>query len=639
MLTEKPAALRGSCELSIARDVRIDTDDPDVSLSGDLYLPAGTDPVPVLVTVQPYRKDISGISLEPTFRWFAERGYATMLVELRGTGASDGIARPKMDPGEGDDAVAAITWAARQPWCDGNVGMWGASSAGFTTLLAACRKPPALKAIIPMICPVDPGWDAFHHDGARVDLHQLVLWGGQMLVEQMIPPLTTNGEARRRWHRRLHDVDPFLVDLARHGPGDQRLRARAVDPTSITVPTLCVGGWRDLYADAMVRLYELVQGPKQLLVGPWTHTMPHDAPHEAIDFLPIALCWWDRWLRGDDNSCPQEPGVSLFVQGAASAWRGYRSWPPTKDEVVFATGADTTLSRCPPEPSERTGTVIAEYRSDPTMGALSGLWGIPNSATGEPLDQHDDDMRTVSATTTPIVAPLLVCGRPEITVRLAPGCDRVDRLVVKLTDVDPGGRSMFVTAGVTCPDGDGQEHRVVLRPTAYRFKAGNRLRIALSDADFPRLVPLPDSHTLRVVGIALVVPSADEDSSVDIDMPTLGSRGPALGIGSRWSITRDPVNDGIEVAIGGGASGVHTPEGHVFSKETDVRAIVRRAAPDAATTAGEHVATVRMNSGEVITATATVRCDQASMWAQGELSIDGLITFRRTWHATLEYGG
>lgn len=48
----------------------------------------------------------------------------------------------------------AIEWVARQPWCDGAVGLNGASFLVITQFhVAACRHyggpPPALKCIVP----------------------------------------------------------------------------------------------------------------------------------------------------------------------------------------------------------------------------------------------------------------------------------------------------------------------------------------------------------------------------------------------------------------------------------------------------------------------------------------------------------
>src|SRR5262245_35539643 len=119
-----------SHSVTVERDIRIPTRDRDIALSADIYRPSGAGPVPALVTVMPYRKDyVAGATYEGPARWFAGHGYASVVVDLRGTGASDGVRRPEFDPGDGDDGVAAIEWAAAQPWCDGAVGGWGMSYA------------------------------------------------------------------------------------------------------------------------------------------------------------------------------------------------------------------------------------------------------------------------------------------------------------------------------------------------------------------------------------------------------------------------------------------------------------------------------------------------------------------------------
>ena len=53
-------------------------------------------------------------------------GYAVVVVERSGTGASSGI----LSPAFADVAVEidqVLNWIAAQPWCDGKIGMFGAS--------------------------------------------------------------------------------------------------------------------------------------------------------------------------------------------------------------------------------------------------------------------------------------------------------------------------------------------------------------------------------------------------------------------------------------------------------------------------------------------------------------------------------
>lgn len=606
--------------VEVVRDVRVPTTTPGVTLSADVYRPVPAAPVPALVTVLPYRKDFAGgLALDGPARWFAAHGYASVVVDLRGTGSSDGVRRPEFDPGEADDALAAIAWAAAQHWCDGNVGMWGHSYSATITMRAASRRPPALRAIIPLMHGLDPGHDTVHPDGVRGDLHALVNRGTSMLVQQLLPPLTDVRDPAElaRWQTRLHETEPIFLDFARHGPSSPVWRERAIDGEAIEVPALCVGGWQDAFPDAMIRAYERMRGPKKLLVGPWGHVLPQDSGAAPVDFLSLALRWWDQWLRGLDTGVTAEPPVTLYVDGPAPMWRGYESWPPPGDIAPVATVLDT-------EPGE--------WQPDPTAGALRGLPGLCLGESCPPQDQHDDDLRSVCATSDPLTADLPIAGRTEVLVKLE-HADPLRRLSVRLSQVDADGRSTLVTAGVWRPPAASASHRVVLRPVACRVPAGRRLRVAVSDADFPRLTPLSEPSRLRVSGVELSVPTTDPDAGVPVTLDDLPAAQPARTTG--WTITRDELHDGVEVAVTTRGDGDHPWHGYHFETHGELRAAVRRADPAAATASGTHRASVWLHTGEHVTATATVRCTQTTLRAHGEVVIDDRVTYSREWETTL----
>src|ERR1700683_539213 len=102
---------------------------PDgTELAADVYRPRRAERCPALITMLPYHKDaIGGVASWDANHFFAENGYATVLVDFGGTGCSGGPPRPLFDPGEAEDGAAVVEWAASQPWCDGSVGMWGIS--------------------------------------------------------------------------------------------------------------------------------------------------------------------------------------------------------------------------------------------------------------------------------------------------------------------------------------------------------------------------------------------------------------------------------------------------------------------------------------------------------------------------------
>ena len=86
----------------------------------------------------------------------ASNGYAAVIGFTRGKACS--LDQPVPYVHDGADAVTVIEWIARQPWSDGQVGMYGGSYSGMPPWGAAKRAPPALKAIM-VGAAVAPGID------------------------------------------------------------------------------------------------------------------------------------------------------------------------------------------------------------------------------------------------------------------------------------------------------------------------------------------------------------------------------------------------------------------------------------------------------------------------------------------------
>lgn len=629
-------------DLVVERDVRIPTGEPGVTLSADVYRPATPDRVPALVTVVPYRKDyVAGATYEAPARWFAEQGYASVIVDLRGTGASDGIRRPEFDPGDGDDAVAAIEWAAAAPWCDGSVGAWGLSYAANTTLRAASRAPAALRAIIVVAHTLDAGRDSVHPDGARGDFHALLNRGASMLLQQLLPPLVDyeSAAAQARWRRRLHDVEPILLDYARRGPDDPRWRDAVIPGGAITVPALLIAGWRDSFAGGMVEAYERLAGPKRLIVGPWGHLLPHESAHGPVDFLTIARQWWDRWLRGaphvaDQPSAPLDAAPVLLSVGDGE-WRAYDGWPPPATRRWFVATGDTLVARAEPPRSPIAGREpVGRYTPDPTVGTLRGLPGLGMGESCPPQDQHDDDLRCVHVTGAPLATQLLVGGRPEVTVRLDTA---VPRLVVRLCAVDRTGRSTLLSWGVLRPEPEARDHRIVLSPVHVRLPAGVRLRVTVGDADFPRLTPLADPVAFTVLDLALVLPVVLDDvagrPAALLPPPLRPAARPAP---VEWTITRDPAGGRAEVTVTSDTGSVTSRDGHRYRVHGRLSATAHRGAPAAARGCADYTGEVWLSTGEHVTVTVSVRCTQDAVFAHGRVSINGYVVSDRRWEAPLQ---
>jgi uncharacterized protein len=618
------------------RDVRIPTAEEGVTLAADLYLPVGAEAVPALVTVLPYRKDGPlGVAISPTMRWFAARGYATVLVDFRGTGSSDGAQRPPFDAAEADDGVAAVEWAATQPWSTGNVGMWGHSYGAIMSLRTAARRPSQLKAILPVMGALDLERDLVHPAGQQGCFTAVASWGLQTMLNQLLPPLEDSASAaqQRRWQRRL-ETEPWLLDLFRHKPGDAAWRSRAIDAGAIEVPTFCIAGWRDWFCDATIRAYEEISAPKKLLVGPWGHSLPDVTPIEPIAYQALALQWWEHWLADNDNGVMDEPEVLLFEQGATPRWRAFPSWPVTGD-TYRSHGLDLVEAAAEASPAD----VLAQVVPDATVGAPGGSWGLGVGRTGLPLDQHDDDVRCICATSAPLTDDLVIGGRASVTVGLSAETT-VPRVVARLADVDERGRSTAITFGIAARDGD--ECIVTFTPTHYRLAAGHRLRVSLGYADFPSIWAAPTDGTVPVLGITaleLVLPLVDEDDGDAYAMPPSAGIDPALfalwvGQRDRCELARDAFNDSLTARVGT-ASTVYTRDrSQLLASEVDLTVAVTNADPGAMSVSGSAIGTVKAATGQTVVARAELYLTQHSISATATVDVDGIQVLSRSWPAS-----
>ena len=113
-------------------------------------------PVPAILEYLPYRKRDGTVARDQlTHPYFAKRGYASVRVDIRGNGDSQGLMEDEYTAQELNDAVEVINWLAKQQWCSGTVGMMGISWGGFNALQVAALQPEPLKAIITLCSTVD----------------------------------------------------------------------------------------------------------------------------------------------------------------------------------------------------------------------------------------------------------------------------------------------------------------------------------------------------------------------------------------------------------------------------------------------------------------------------------------------------
>ena len=479
-----------------------------VHVAADVYLPDDTGPYPALFAYTVYRKDdLGGSFASHECRFFARHGYACILADFRGLGSSEGVAWDAMDARESKDAAEIVEWIAEQPWCDGGVGMWGTSYEAIASIEAAAQNPPHLKAIAPNQGAFDIYEDWFYPGGCANMLGAPGMWGSFMLGLSLMPPTLQDPEGRwyRIWQDRLETNQPFMLPWPSHPDKDEYWQSRIIDVSNITVPTFVMGGWWDIFPQAMVSLYNKVSGPKKLLMGPWMHGSPSEADIEPLDHYRELLRWWDYWLKGIDTGIMDEPPITFFVQG--EGWKHENDWPgpAVQPAELYLAGSRRLSTEKPPEQA------IDVYQADPTVGTESTLWDPKSLGVGRPLDQGPDDFLSLTYTSEPLVEALEIRGSSELLVSATVEGGEDVNIVAKLCDVDEDGRSSLIATGWLkgshhdshenaerlSPDRECQ-FRVPLWVTAYLIPRGHRLRLSLSCSDFPRIWPARYNPTIRV---------------------------------------------------------------------------------------------------------------------------------------------
>ena len=162
-----------------------------VRIGVTLYLPDSPrdGPFPAVVESVPYRKDEDFFANDwRTYAYMAGKGFAGVRVDVRGTGASEGIATDEYTAREMADTLEILTWAAGQDWCNGSVGMWGISWGGFSALQAAMARPPELKAIVAAHATHDRFASDVHYVGGSLHAAEQADWPGLMVAYNGLPP-------------------------------------------------------------------------------------------------------------------------------------------------------------------------------------------------------------------------------------------------------------------------------------------------------------------------------------------------------------------------------------------------------------------------------------------------------------------
>ncbi|RBQ01919.1 CocE/NonD family hydrolase [Pedobacter miscanthi] len=277
------------------------------------------------------------------------RGYVGVTFYVRGKYLSNQKAEPFAHDAE--DAYEMIDWVSKQSWCDGKVGMYGASYLGFSQWASVKNLHPALKTIVPQSA-VGIGVDFPFHN--NINLGYSLNWIHYASDNKVLDNKGVQEFAdQRKWANVFNEwfisgksfasLDSIegrpneqFQEWLRHPSFDdywKKLTPTALEYAKLNIPVLTIAGYYDVdQSGAMHYFKEHHKNNKNadhyLILGPYDHfglqqmAMPVSVGGYKIDSAAIfkiyklTFDWFDYILKGSQKPSLLKEKVNFQVMGA-----------------------------------------------------------------------------------------------------------------------------------------------------------------------------------------------------------------------------------------------------------------------------------------------------------------------------------
>ena len=386
-------------------------------LCASLYLPKSDGKpirLPVIATLTPYHRQ----TWESWATYFASHGYVFASVDVRGRGDSEGEFEPYLH--EGRDGFDTVEWLARQSFCDGHVGLWGGSYAGYNQWAIAAELPPHLSTIVPAAA-AHPGVDVPFYN--NIGQPYLVQWlttfsgGPQEQLADNQPFWKEKFLAAYRQHIPFKSLDTFV------GPGlpsfqrflehplrdtyYDRLTPEAQSYYKMSIPILTITGQYDeeafgaltYYRDHLAHAVPQAATKHHLLIGPWNHAGTRVPTDEAggVKFGPAALLdlkdlhrqWYDWTMKGGPHPVFLKKRVTYYLLGPGNEGKG--EWQYADNLALFAKRAQTFYLDSDAENASDVAHPGRLTKTVPQKGSDHFTYDPMDTKRGETIDGLDTD--------------------------------------------------------------------------------------------------------------------------------------------------------------------------------------------------------------------------------------------------------
>ncbi|MFC1660357.1 CocE/NonD family hydrolase [Gemmatimonadota bacterium] len=534
--------------------------DDGIRIAVDVHLPEGIGdgPFPTILELTRYWRD-RGEGLSYLVRRAVERGFAYVIMDERGTGASFGMWPYPLSERAVEDGRRVIDWIIDQSWSNGLVGSTGVSYPGMAAQQLAALGHPALRAIVPMSDTYDQYENLIFPGGV---FNEAFIKGWSDIVYQMdrvqvlefddgvfrLSPVDSDqsgsllSEAQAQHAGNLHAHEAMEGNLFRDDPVIPGVTLDDIsthsDVGGLDQSEAAVyhwGSWLDGgSADGVIRQFMETTGPQRAVIGAWNHGLDDNTSpfmQAGTGAIPSVQAQWEEALNFFDDLLkkgkPLQGRVFRYMTLNTGEWKSTSAWPIAGTEMErFYLSEGGRLSNSAPstEEGEDTYLVSFEARSSDDSRWLSPLFGTTWYGNRR---YEDDDLLVYE--TLPLTEDLEVTGYPVAHFHVS-STHSDGAFFVYLEDVDRWGQVKYVTEGILrgihrkvsedpgtwkrpipyhsyrsedaqpLVPGEMAELAFGLHPTSMVFGAGHRIRIAIAghDASAFRRVPAEGTPEVRV---------------------------------------------------------------------------------------------------------------------------------------------
>lgn len=524
-------------DVGIDRSVAIEMRD-GTKLYADVYYPVDPDTgerargsFPVVMNMTPYGKRSlefvgqqgvggggSDAGLSRTMPELVRRGYINVIADIRGTGRSEGAFK-LLEPQQGRDGAEVVRWAAKLPQSSGKVGLYGPSYMALIQYFTAANLPKGspLRAMLPVVVPNSPYRELATMGGIVAGEADIPLFA-VFVTLPLIMPLIDDGwsDPAGTLAALARNVPSLTEGLAPLGAGvindgdeayDQQFWKRRAPAevlrrvTGRKIPTLSVGGWRDVFQRGTLmnfaghqnawagrnparpmRPRQKVTSRYQAIQGDWTHVNGG----AGIPLGEIAHRWFDAWLKNRKGTGVRKVKRPLrLFDMTRKRWVETRRYPfaEARAKSFYLGGAGSSGA-----PSANDGVLV---RSRPGSGSDTlAFTGVSSPCSGN-ADQYALGVLTLGLESLGLSNP---CVRDDRSLQIGPGALTYTTapmgrartlagpigariyatstrpevsLIATLSDVSPDGSSRYLTSGALLGS-----HRALNRRRSWMGRRG-----------------------------------------------------------------------------------------------------------------------------------------------------------------------